>query len=299
MELARRNAGRLRERMEQKRMNEWNDDEHSPQSLIAYYLYCLADPKRLSAVHGVGVDGINPLFLRSMTDIVALLSKVELKEFCGPDAEQRMQELAWIGPRTCRHEKIVEQAMRYSPVLPARFATLFSSLEKLEAFLTENRDALSKSLALLANKEEWAIKGLLNRARAKEALADELSAAEDASSAALSPGVRYLREKQIRTEADNRLKIWLRNICSQIAAELGEYVSDFSERSVISLGETDHSTDTILNWAFLVPNHAVAAFCAHVERANAEQAQRGLVLALSGPWPPYSFCPSLAAEAGA
>ena len=280
-------------------MNEWNDIEPGGQSPPAYYLYCLAESKRLSAIQGIGVDGKNPLFLRSMLDIVALLSRVQLNEFCGPDAEQRMQELAWIGPRACLHEKIVEQAMRSSPVLPARFATLFSSLNKLETFLEENHDALSRSLAQIADKEEWAIKGLLNRARAKEALADEISTAEEAASVTLSPGIRYFHEQRIRTEVEKRLKVWLTNTCSQIAGALREHASDFRERSVISLGESDHSTDIILNWAFLVPRQAVARFCAQVDLANTEHERRGLVFALSGPWPPYSFSPSLAAEPSA
>ena len=33
-----------------------------------------------------------------------------------------------------------------------------------------------------------------------------------------------------------------------------------------------------------------------VEQANAAQALPGLTFAVTGPWPPYSFCPALSLE---
>ena len=52
----------------------------------------------------------------------------------------------------------------------------------------------------------------------------------------------------------------------------------------------------ILNWAFLVPRNVTADLCARIDRANAECTDFELVFELSGPWPPYSFCPILEAE---
>ena len=52
----------------------------------------------------------------------------------------------------------------------------------------------------------------------------------------------------------------------------------------------------ILNWAFLVPRGAAEDFGVRVQRINAAHVEEGLVLELSGPWPPYSFCPSLEPE---
>ena len=54
----------------------------------------------------------------------------------------------------------------------------------------------------------------------------------------------------------------------------------------------------VLNWALLLPAAAVADFRGRIERANAEQNPGGLAFEVSGPWPPYSFCPVLETEAG-
>jgi hypothetical protein len=271
----------------------------NPQSAIAYYLFCLADSSLLSTVEGTGVDGRSQLFIHSLLDIVAVLSTVSLEEFCSPAAEQKMQDLAWVGPRACRHEEIVEQVMRRSPVLPARFGTLFSSLEKLETLIKEHHDAISEFLARIADKEEWAVKGFLDRPRAGNEIVSKALAEQKATPSSLTPGIRYFQEQRIRADVEKQLNSWLRKTCSEVAGELSRHASDFCEGRLISIGETTAGADKILNWAFLVPRGTVTDFRAQIDRANTEHERHGLAFELSGPWPPYSFCPSLVVEPGA
>jgi hypothetical protein len=49
----------------------------------------------------------------------------------------------------------------------------------------------------------------------------------------------------------------------------------------------------VLNWALLLPSAAVPGFRARIQCANAGQIHGGLAFEVSGPWPPYSFCPAL------
>ena len=68
------------------------------------------------------MDGHHPLSVfRRFQNLCAVLSEVRLEDFCGGAAELRMRDLAWVGPRALRHEAVVEEVMRHSPVLPARF----------------------------------------------------------------------------------------------------------------------------------------------------------------------------------
>jgi hypothetical protein len=54
-----------------------------------------------------------------------------------------------------------------------------------------------------------------------------------------------------------------------------------------------------LNWAFLIPPEDLEDFRASLQRFNDDEAFPGLLLALSGPWPPYSFVPDLSSGAQA
>ena len=51
------------------------------------------------------------------------------------------------------------------PVLPARFATLFTSIDSLQRFVLEHREAITGFFAQLGDQREWAVKGLLDRGR--------------------------------------------------------------------------------------------------------------------------------------
>ena len=135
---------------------------------IAYYLYCLTPAADGRPVAAIGVDGQRPVSVRACGEIGAVLSEVEVGEFCGESAEARLGDLAWLGPRVCRHEAVIEEVMRQAPVLPARFATLFTSVESLQRSVLERREAIAQFFAQLGDRQEWAVKGLLNRAGALE-----------------------------------------------------------------------------------------------------------------------------------
>jgi hypothetical protein len=260
------------------------------------YLFCFARPHVPPVVNVSGIGDRYLVLQWTFEDILAVLTKVSLEEFCGPLAESRMQNLSWIGPRACRHEEVIEHVMRHSPVLPARFGTIFSSPESLEGLVKMHHDAISRFLDQVTDKEEWAVKGLMDRAKAKEELLSVILAREGGALASLSPGVRYFQEQRIRAGAEKELNLWLKEICKRVANDLSRSATDFRERKVLSREATGMDGDMVLNWAFLVPRSVAADFRKRIEQANSDHAQQGLAFHLSGPWPPYSFCPPLKIE---
>ena len=266
--------------------------------MFATYLYCLARSGALGAIDGPGLDAEHPLALIQFKDIVAVVSTVRSDDFVGAPAEARMSDLAWVGPRACRHEAVIERAMRVSPVVPARFAALFSSREILAAWLDAHHDAISSALDRFADHEEWAVKGTLDRRKAEARFLDAALARQGGARAS-SPGRRYLDERRIQAGIGQEIDAWLKEVSAGIARALLDHAVELREREVVSGGAPDEAGARILNWAFLVPRGSVGDFGARVQRINAEHALHGLALDLSGPWPPYSFCPSLEPEPAA
>lgn len=209
-----------------------------------------------------------------------------------------MQDLTWMGPRACRHEAVVEQAMRLSPVLPARFGTLFSSRESLEKFIRKHHAAVRRFLDRVADKEEWAVKGMLDRKKAREEVFSTLLARSNQDLSSLSAGIRYFREQRMLAEAEKELDSWLRGICNEVMGDLGRRAVDFRPRRVLSQSAAENNLEVVLNCAFLMPRSAVVELRARTNQANARYAPRGLIFELSGPWPPYSFSPSLGMAPG-
>ena len=269
----------------------------------ALYLFCIARSSLLGELEGAGVDGQHPLsvFRRNagavrqppLHGVCAVLSEARVEDFCGEAAERNLRDLAWVGPRALRHEAVVEEVMRHSPVLPVRFGTLFSSQERLAEFLDKHGAVISEFLERVTDQEEWSVRGLLDRKQAGAALTSARLAAQQAQLATLPPGRRYFAEQRIRAGAEKGLSLWLEGTRLQVARKLMKEASDFCECPGVPREPPESGIEVVLNWAFLLPKTATRAFRARVDQANEELAREGLVLELSGPWPPYRFVPPL------
>jgi hypothetical protein len=245
----------------------------------AIYLFCLARADR-QLDHVIQESQI---FLHKYADIVAVLKYVPLEEFCGAEAESRLQELAWVAPRASQHEKVIEQIMRQSPVLPVSFATLFSSLENLEQHLERHYAVIFQFIMQMTDKEEWSVKGFLDRASAQAKLYNKQLAEQTLPE---SPGLRYFQERRLQIAVEKQLNHWLKSICQDVANDLEPYIVDFAKRKVLS---TSENKEMVVNWAFLLSRDTVKDFTARLEQINVDYAASGLVFESSGPWPPYSF----------
>lgn len=262
------------------------------------YLYCLARAEGLPALQETGLEEGSTLNLKTCGDIAAVWSPVALEEFCGEEAPARLEDLNWIGPRVCRHQGVVKEVMRHSPVLPARFGTIFSSPERLEELIQEHHQAIIRFLDRVTGREEWAVKGLLNRSRAREEFTAAHLAREAEALAALTPGRRYFLEQRLRRQAEQDLSRWLKDTCREVLRALQGHFREVRERRVWSPEGRDSDQEMIVNWAFLVDREEAPALTGQIAAASSRYEPWGLAFEVTGPWPPYSFCPALTSEAG-
>jgi hypothetical protein len=247
-------------------------------------------------LEGTGINGNEILVTKDFSDVAAVVCEVPAEDFAGSSAEARLQDLEWVGPRAVRHEQVIEEIMRHSPVLPARFGSLFSSAESLGSLVQSNIATINRFLDHVASKQEWSVKGSLSKTKALEAIFREKLEAVSESLSALSPGIRYVKERQIRSEAEKELAVWMKRACNGVADELRNLSALSRQRKIVNLSKAETDKQTVVNWAFLVGHSLVADFLDGIERANARFNAKGLFFECSGPWPPYSFCPPLPTE---
>ncbi len=260
------------------------------------YLYCFASSALLSAIEAGGVDGKNPVFLQPCTDVVAVVSFVSAEEFSGLSDENGTAELARVGLLACRHEEVVERAMLHSPVLPMRFGTIFDSQKSLQSRLEKCHEGIKIFLHTVSGMEEWAVKAFLNRAVACGQYLEETLAAQGREMP-LSRGALYLKERRMRAFCQDAVSRLVEEICKSAGEQLARIAGDLRVRKPLACEPPEGGRDMIINWAFLVSRDKVSDFCAGVRGANEQCAVPGLVFEVSGPWPPYSFCPRLEEEA--
>jgi hypothetical protein len=267
----------------------------------ALYLFCFARSDAVREVRGRAADGHSSVSIvrhpsdLGPGDLCSVICEVRREEFCGPAAELHLQQLSWVAPRAVRHEAVIAEVMAHSPVLPARFGTLFSSANALTEFVDQHRETITRFLERAAEHEEWSVKGWFDRKQAQPALLSASLTAQQKQLSNLPPGTRHFALQRLRRDLERELSSWLEQICRKIATDLTSYASDFRECAVAPGADSESGTAEVLNWAFLLPTPAIVPFQEYVERANLNHRSQGLLLQLSGPWPPFRFVPALSA----
>ena len=246
-------------------------------SEMAYYLYCFTPSRCGLPASLIGVDERHAVSIDAWGEFGAVLSPVEVGDFSGEAGEAQLEDLTWLGPRVLRHQAVIEAVMSRSPVLPARFATLFTSVERIGESVVEHQAAIGRFFAELGDQQEWGVKGILDRAGGPR-------------HPAASTGAQYFEEKRAKIQLERDFNFQLKDFCRRAAAELGATSGGFRERKVALWG--DPGAEVVLNWAFLLAPGALDEFRAKLDQLNREVFS-GLALKLSGPWPPYSFAPDL------
>jgi hypothetical protein len=234
-------------------------------------------------------DTGEPVVLHRSGAISAVIRRVPREEFCGPDAEANLSDPVWLMPRIRHHEAVVESAMGESAIFPTGFATLFSGLDNVTAFMRRHEATIASFCRDTSGHQEWGLKvtAELDDAAMLDALAGEFW--PDWSGYA--PGKRYLRLRQERPvllrAAGERASAAIRDLVDG----LRPFVTSIRLRARPAPDET--ATRYVEDYALLVTSSARAALCDRLNRLLAEQNRQRLQAALSGPWPPYSFRPVL------
>lgn len=255
----------------------------------AIYVYAFVDAGRsgdLPQPH----DGERPLSLHRVGAIAAVISQVPVAEFCSIEGERNLTDPAWIMPRLCRHEAVVERTMAWSPVFPLRFATLYVSLNSLTDFMLRHKAAIASFLRQVAGHQEWALK--ITAELDNLMMLDELAAELWPDWSGYPPGTRYLRLCQERSG--------LRKAARERAARLIPSIVDELRPLAVAIRPLVRSADSpdadqqyVEDYALLVSVRQQPILDERLHELAAECAHQRLHVTLSGPWPPYSFRPAL------
>jgi hypothetical protein len=258
---------------------------------MGIYLFCLTPAVPRPEIAGTGIDREHPLFVEIIGEVAAVLAGVNIGDFIGPEAQAKMEDLAWIGPRALRHEEVVLSAMEQGPVLPVRFGTVFSSIEAAAEPLRQRQDVLMKFFRETIDKKEWTLKGYVDRPRARARMTAVRLAAEKEQLAGLSPGKRYFLEQKIKGAVDRDVAAWLKEMGRDILRVARDASAGFSECRLQSQDVTGRDEEMFFHGALLVPDTSRENMQRLFSDWNAAHQDAGLLLELSGPWPPYHFAP--------
>jgi hypothetical protein len=233
-----------------------------------------------------GVDGTARFGSATVGEIHAVFTAVSAAEFSQEVIDRRAGDLEWLGAIGYRHQAVMADLMKRTSIVPLRAFTLFSSEEALRSYLTDQRELLSKTLERLDGKQEWTLRIELEPSQWSEALTGRVASLRElqAEIAAASPGKAFLLRKKLDDEKKR---------ASHVAED--ELVGEIEQAVMGKLGcETVSESRQRRDGAFpqinvLLNRDEESVLQELREELAARYQPEGVTLALSGPWPPYTF----------
>jgi hypothetical protein len=166
-------------------------------------------------------------------------------------------------------------------VVPFKFGALCPGLEELRALLREYHDPVADMLAQFESKDEWSLKASIDE--------DALWSFFQRSQQDL---IALKREHEGLPEG--RAHFARKQLARATAALVAERVATVEENVMSRLAGLDIGISGSLSHAALLVDRdrftELEGSLADLER---EHAALGLTIALTGPWPPYSFATDL------
>lgn len=233
-----------------------------------------------------GIDGTRRFGSVTIDGISAVFTPANAEAFSQEAIDARAGDLEWLGAIGYRHQDVVSDLMKRTAIVPLRAFTLFSTEEAVRAYLHEHRDMLANALERLDGKQEWTLRIEFDPARWSESLTTRIASLRDLQNeiASAAPGKAFLLRKKLDDEKKK----------ASHAAEQ-EVVTEIEKLVLEKLGcETVAETRERRDGAFpqinvLINRDEEATLQELHATLNAQYEHEGVVLGLTGPWPPYSF----------
>lgn len=130
------------------------------------WVYALTDHaggEDLSWLAGVGAARVRAATAAGLT---VLVSDVDLAEFGEEALRANMEDLDWLEEAARAHHAVIEAAAGLFPVLPARFATVYTSDVSMAAAFGGQAGELRAALRRVGGCVEWGVKAYAASARA-------------------------------------------------------------------------------------------------------------------------------------
>jgi hypothetical protein len=235
------------------------------------YVFALLPQASLAGAMPPGLNG-ESVIVQAVGGVAVVLQRLDAGFPDELKAHTTDSDRQWLAERVLEHENVVEACLALGPVYPFGFGVMVQDREALAAYLEPLRSELAGFFGRVRDCREWGVK--------IRAIVDEPSRREQAAAAA--SGAAYL---SARRERPLRLAEARRQIAARVAA-LSESWSALA-REAMPLEPGDPAV--IANLAFLVPEQRRDMFLAAIETSNVDDDAQDLDIAISGPWPAYSF----------
>jgi hypothetical protein len=238
-------------------------------------------PERVEAV-----DGSDRLEAVAAGELAAFFTPVDDVDFSQGVIDARAKDVEWLGGIGFRHQSVMNALMHGGTIVPLRAFTLFASAESLRRHLDAESARLSKLLERLDGKQEWTLRiefdpqlwseALVRRVESLRALSEEIAGAAAGKAFLLRKKLddekkRASREAEQQVMSEVEQEVLATLACDAVAETRQQRSGAFPQINVLIERDEESRLETLR------------------DELTRRYAAEGVTLALTGPWPPYTF----------
>jgi hypothetical protein len=253
----------------------------APAAARATYLYAVveSDGAPLLSRAPRGLPGCaRPRAIDAGGGLWLVAADAPLRHYDDGALERGLKDLEWVALRAMAHQQVVEHCLTLGTVLPMKLFTLFREDARAVAHVTSRRRALRALARRVRGRHEWGVRLSLDPEAAQRTVKKGAAAA---GRGALRGTAYLLRKTRERTLA--------RDLAQGARAEADRAYASLRGLADAAQRRAPAGDGLVLDAAFLVPAPGARKFGQAVARLRRDLAARGMVVALTGPWPAYSF----------
>ena len=248
------------------------------------YVYCLIRSTRRPALRGVPPGMPGSAAVRALDaggGVWAIVSTVSAREYNEQALAAGLPNLDWVGRRAMAHEGVVEHFLTAAAVLPMQLFTIFTSDERALEHVARDRSRIDPILARIERQLEWGLRLTFDEQAARDAVETRASGKTDAS------GASYLARKRDLLNVTRVQLTEAKAEADRLYRAMTRAATEARRRTATE--QAAPGSRLLLDAAFLVPTRRAGAFRAALRQNARKLGAAGIVVSLTGPWPPYNF----------
>jgi Gas vesicle synthesis protein GvpL/GvpF len=250
------------------------------------YVYAIGRAGHAMPEQVEAVDGSTSIAAIEANGLAAFYTAVDASEFSQPVIDARSKDVEWLGGIGYRHQSVMAALMRGGTVIPLRAFTFFASETTLRDHLRGERQRFSRILERLEGKEEWTLRIEFEPTRWSDALVGRVGRLRDLAGEVerAASGKAFL----LRKKFDEEKKRASREAEQQVVAEVEKAVIGTLECDTVAESRQERSGG-FPQINVLIERDEGTRLAALRDELTQRYEKDGISVALTGPWPPYTF----------
>jgi len=248
---------------------------------VAQILYVYAIARRTHPMpHDVDVSALEA------DSLTAFYTPVDAVEYSQAAIDARSKDVEWLGAIGYRHQAVMSALMRGGTVIPLRAFTLFANETSLRSHLLAEEKEFSTILDRLDGKQEWTLRiefdpqqwsdALVRRVDSLRKIVEEMEQAPS--------GKAYLLRKKLDEEKKRASRDAEQQVVTEVEnAVMQKLACDTVAESRLQRGGGFPQINVLLN------RDEESRLQDLRDELSRRYEADGVTLALTGPWPPYTF----------